>query len=155
MKPESSTSAKNTLEAAPQSHKFMAYPASTLSPVIQPTDLTTFKSRGIGMVGRDLQQKIQEMHSEYRKLVDEFNWNKLVYESRFSFEPVIGHTYHLYMDAAGFFLSMIEPARWKKRFIASLQLGFNGRWILKECDPSFHLEDYLMGGSSDEAEEVA
>jgi len=133
----------------------MAYPASTLSPVIQPTDLTTFKSRGIGMVGRDLQQKIQEMHSEYRKLVDEFNWNKLVYESRFSFEPVIGHTYHLYQDDAGFFLSMIEPARWKKRFIASLQLGFNGRWILHDSDPSFNLEDFLEGRDPGGDEEVA
>jgi hypothetical protein len=29
----------------------------------------------------------------------EYEWNELVYNSKFSFEPVIGEIYHLYRDA--------------------------------------------------------
>jgi hypothetical protein len=40
--------------------------------------------------------------------MEEYEWNELVYNSKFSFEPVIGEIYHLYRDAAGLnFLSLI------------------------------------------------
>jgi len=44
---------------------FMPYPVSTLSPKIIPNDLSTFKSRGISQVERDLQQKLIQMREEY------------------------------------------------------------------------------------------
>jgi hypothetical protein len=33
--------------------------------------------------------------------MEEYEWNELVYNLKFSFEPVIGEIYHLYRDAAG------------------------------------------------------
>ena len=33
--------------------------------------------------------------------IQEDEWNKLVYDSKFSFEPIIGKIYHLFRDAEG------------------------------------------------------
>ena len=78
------------------SQAFLPYPISTLSPPIIPNDLTSFKSRGISQVERDLQQKLKEIRETYLATIDHFNWNKLVYEADIQFEPIIGGTYHLY-----------------------------------------------------------
>jgi hypothetical protein len=47
--------------------------------------------------------------------MEEYEWNELVYNSKFSFEPVIGEIYHLYRDAAGAKLSFVDgPQEWNK-----------------------------------------
>ncbi len=115
------------------SARYLPYPASTQSPRILPTDLTTFKSRGIGKVERHFQQKLQEMHEQYLEMVDQFNWNKLVYEAKFGFEPTIGETYHLYELSEGTTLSMIPPEKWRsKKWIGSFRLNADGQWQLIE-----------------------
>ena len=40
--------------------------------------------------------KLNELKEEYKKLVEEYNWTKLVYEAEYSFHPIVGHIYHLY-----------------------------------------------------------
>jgi hypothetical protein len=74
------------------SRAFMPYPVSTLSPPIVPNDLSSFKSRGISEVQRDLQQKLREIREQYLQAIDHFNWNKLVYEASIQFEPALGAT---------------------------------------------------------------
>ena len=53
------------------SRAFLPYPVSTLSPPIIPNDLTSFKSRGISQVERDLQQKLQEIRETYLQTIDQ------------------------------------------------------------------------------------
>ena len=75
---------------------YLPYPASRLAAKIVPQDLTSFKSYGITRVERELQQEMVELREAYMKIIDAFNWNKLIYEAIFNFEPVIGELYHLY-----------------------------------------------------------
>ncbi len=110
------------------SRAFIPYPVSTLSPPIIPNDLTSFKSRGISQVERDLQQKLQEIREEYLKTIDHFNWNKLVYEADIHFEPIIGGTYHLYEMRGRRLLSMIGPDEWPQRHLATVRLNLDRQW---------------------------
>lgn len=131
------------LDAAPRQN-YLPYPASTLSPQIVPTDLTSFKSRGAGKAMKVFRQQLSELQARYHDVVDEFNWNKLVFESRFNFEPVIGETYHLYQDGKdGFRLSLIEPGQWAKPYVGSFQLDAEGRWKVVEIAEGFDLKKYL------------
>lgn len=114
------------------SRAFMPYPASTLSPPIVPNDLSSFKSRGISEVQRDLQQKLRELREEYLRAIDHFNWNKLVYEASIQFEPVVGQTYHLYAMRRGNVLSMIAPHEWPMRHLATVRLNVDRQWQV-EC----------------------
>ena len=112
------------------SRAFMPYPVSTLSPPIVPNDLTSFKSRGISEVQRDLQQKLVEIREQYLKAIDHFNWNKLVYEAEIHFEPVVGGVYHLYDIGGRRALSMIEPGQWPHRHLATVRLNYDRQWLV-------------------------
>jgi hypothetical protein len=121
----------------PSTNAYLPYPVSTLSPRIVPTDLSSFKSRGISQVERDLQQKLVELRETYLAAIDHFNWNKLVYESEIAFEPVVGETYHLYESRGRRVLSMIAPHEWPMRHLASLRLNVDRQWqvIDSKVDP--------------------
>lgn len=126
---------------------YLPYPASTLSPNITPPDLSDFKSRNITEVQRELSQKLNKIRQEYIQVVDAFNWNKIIYESNFGFEPVIGHTYHLYRESNGFRLSMIEPAKWMgKQFVGSFRLSAGGQWAPEELAEGFDLHQFIANG---------
>lgn len=119
-------------ELAPRpSNAFMPYPVSTLSPPIIPTDLTSFKTRGISEVERDLRQKLTEIREDYLRAIDHFNWNKLVYEAEIRFEPVVGEIYHLYdMGNGRRALSMISPDQWPHRHLATVRLNYDRQWLV-------------------------
>ena len=114
------------------SRSFLTYPASTLSPRIVPTDLSSFKSRGISEVERDLQQKLVELREQYLKAIDHFNWNKLVYEAEIRFEPIVGGTYHLYEMRGKRALSMISPDQWPHKHLATVRLNVDRQWQIVE-----------------------
>ena len=117
------------------SRAFLPYPVSTLSPPIVANDLTSFKSRGISQVQRDLQQKLQEIRETYLATIDHFNWNKLVYEADIQFEPIIGGTYHLYDLNGRRLLSMIQPDEWTQKHLATVRLNMDRQWKIVETGP--------------------
>ena len=112
---------------------FLAYPASTLSPKIVPTDLTSFKSRGATKIQKALRQQLTELQEQYHRVIDEFNWNKLVYEADINFEPVVGEIYHLYRIRGKNTLSMIAPEQWPHPHLASFRLNLDRQWELTEA----------------------
>jgi len=114
---------------------YLPYPTSTLSPKIIPNDLSTFKSRGVSQVERELQQKLLKIREEYIEVVDHYNWNKLVYESEINFEPVIGNIYHLYNLRGKNTLSMIGPNEsfFGDSHLASFKLNIDKQWDLVEA----------------------
>lgn len=114
------------------SQAFLPYPISTLSPPIIPNDLTSFESRGISQVERDLQQKLKEIRETYLATIDHFNWNKLVYEADIQFEPIIGGTYHLYDMRGRKMLSMIAPDEWPQKHLATVRLNMDRQWKIVE-----------------------
>ncbi len=125
-------SATMTESDTKSSPAFLPYPVSTLSPPIVPNDLTSFKSRGISQVERDLQQKLQEIREMYLATIDHFNWNKLVYEAEIQFEPIIGGTYHLYEMRGRRMLSMISPDQWPQKHLATVRLNMDRQWKIVE-----------------------
>ena len=107
---------------------FLPYPVSTLGPPIVPNDLTSFKSRGISQVERDLRQKLEEIRELYLQTIDHYNWNKLIYEADIQFEPVTGGVYHLYEMGNRRILSMIAPDQWSHRHLATVRLNLDRQW---------------------------
>jgi Protein of unknown function (DUF2452) len=127
-------------EVSTPSKAFLSYPVSTLSPPITPTDLSTFKTRGISEVERDLQQKLRELREQYVSAIDHFNWNKLVYEAIIQFEPVVGETYHLYEVNNRNTLSMIAPHEWSHHHLATIRLNVDRQWKVEELGKDVNSE---------------
>lgn len=122
---------------------YLPYPASRLAPKIVPQDLTNFKSRGISRVERSLQQELVELREKYLQVIDAFNWNKLIYEAQFNFEPVCGEAYHLYEINQGRVLSMVPPDSWNKRWLGTFRLNADGRWLAVETATDFDLRNWV------------
>jgi len=125
---------------------FMPYPSSRLAARIVPQDLTSFKTRGISRVERELQQELVELRERYLSVIDAFNWNKLIYESQIGFEPVIGECYHLYEIRGSYQLSMISPHEWHQKWVGSFRLNADGRWQMDEVADDFNLRSWVDGG---------
>ena len=107
----------------------LPYGSNVSAPAIKVEDITTWKSINAVKVNHQLQTRFNELKEEYKKLVEEYKWNELVYNAKFNFEPIIGETYHLYVGRDGnMFLSMIEPNQWKYECVGSFKLDSNNKW---------------------------
>lgn len=113
--------------------KLMTYATNVGAPVIQIDDVAAFKSRGIRSVNKEFENKFNELKLQYENLMKEFENNELVYNAKFSFEPVIGEIYHLYRGIDGLnFLSLISPVECAREHLGSFKLNSEKKWIAIE-----------------------
>ena len=111
----------------------LPYGTNVGAPIIRVDDVVSWKNRGISNVNKEFANKFNELKLQYQKLMEEFEWNELVYNAKFSFEPVIGEIYHLYIgDDVNHFLSLIGPTEWNKEHIATFKLNSDKKWIKLE-----------------------
>ena len=109
----------------------LPYATSVGAPIIKIDDLVSWKSRGITSVNKEFQNKFDELKNQYEKLIEEFEWNELVYNSKFAFEPVIGEIYHIFIGNDGLnFLSLISPQEWNKEHVGTVKLNSDKKWIV-------------------------
>lgn len=118
---------------------FLPYATSVGAPIIKVDDIVSWKSRGITNVNKEFENKFNELKNQYQKLMEEFEWNELVYSAKFAFEPVIGEIYHLYAGEDGInFLSLIGPNEWNKEYLGTFKLNSDKKWIaLHQKETSF------------------
>ena len=107
----------------------MPYTTNVGAPAIRKEDIELWKQRAVTKVNHQLKARFEELKKQYEQLVDEAYWNDLVYNAKYSFEPIIGETYHLYYKNDEPFLSLISPDEWDKPFIGSFTLDTNNKWI--------------------------
>ncbi|WP_338410366.1 DUF2452 domain-containing protein [uncultured Flavobacterium sp.] len=108
----------------------LSYSTNVGAPAIKLDNLVDWKSNGIRNINKEFESKFNELKLEYQKLMQEYEWNEIVYNAKFSFEPVVGEIYHLYLADNGInFLSLIHPEHWNKVHIGSFKLNSNKKWI--------------------------
>jgi hypothetical protein len=61
----------------------LPYATTVGAPVIRVDDLVSWKSRGITTVNKELELKFNELKLQYQKLMEEYEWNELVYSAKF------------------------------------------------------------------------
>ena len=102
------------------------YPTSVGSQGFEPIKLDNIPSIN---ANNFFKGRLNELKEEYKKLVEEYNWTKLVYEADYSFQPIVGHDYHLYeREDKSLWLSLISPDEWDKPYVGSFRLLTNGKW---------------------------
>lgn len=108
----------------------LPYGSNVGAPAIKPDDIATWKVEKVVKTNNYFSTRYEEIKEEYRKLIEQYEWNKLVYESDFRFEPVKGKVYFLYQKQQGkLFLSLIEPELWNEIFIGAFKLDSEDKWI--------------------------
>jgi len=102
------------------------YPTSVGAPGFEPIKID---KSSVVTANHYFESRLNELKEEYKKLIQEYNWTKLVYEADYSFQPIVGHVYHLYeRKNKMLWLSLIAPNEWKQPFIGSFKLQTDGKW---------------------------
>ena len=117
----------------PETKKYDAsikpYATSVGAPVITTTDTVLWKNRSINRVNHKVNAKYLELKAEYEKMMEEFEFNNLIFNSKFNFEPIIGDVYHLYERENGeTFLSIIAPHECSFKSVGSFYLNADQIW---------------------------
>ena len=74
-------------------------------------------------------KRLGELKEEWDKLVGEYESTKLIYETTYTFQPILGEIYHIYRGKDDdSFLSLINPNEWDKEHLGSYKLNTNGTW---------------------------
>ncbi|MGY8886410.1 MAG: DUF2452 domain-containing protein [Flavobacteriales bacterium] len=105
------------------------YATNVGAPVITTTDTNAWKNRSINKINHKVEAKYLELKAEYEKMMQEFEYNNLIFESKFTFEPIIGEVYHLYKRKNGdSFLSIIAPEQCRFNALGSFYLNADHIW---------------------------
>lgn len=109
--------------------KELTYGSNVGAPAIKMDDVVGWKQTQANIVNKQFKSKYEELKEEFKKLIDEVNWNEMVYQSNYSFLPVMGETYHLYIKKDDtMFLSLISPSEWNQNYIGSFKLDSTQKW---------------------------
>jgi hypothetical protein len=105
------------------------YGTNVGAPVITTNDTNAWKNRSINKINHKVEAKYLELKAEYEKMIQEFEYNNLIFESKFTFEPIIGEVYHLYKRENGeSFLSIIAPEQCRFDALGSFYLNADHIW---------------------------
>ena len=111
--------------------KLLPYASTVGAPVIKLEDVASWKTQGIQKVNKEMESKFNELKNEYNRLIEEYQWNDVIYNAKFSFEPVVGEVYFMYRDNDDKeFLSLISPDEWNKEYVGTFKLNSERKWIL-------------------------
>lgn len=116
-------------EAQKYNAALMPYATNVGAPVITIADTTAWKNRSIHKLNHKVRTRYQEIKAQYEQLMYELEYNNLIYSATFSFEPIVGMLYHLYIrDSKETFLSIIEPDQCTFNYIGSFRLNADHIW---------------------------
>ncbi len=106
-----------------------------------PTSLSApkFELPNVGLVKTEASKKMIDVFNKEKddivamihQLQNEYTNSIMVWESKMSFEPIVGHTYYLYDFNGINTLSLLSPNDWDKsdKLIGSFTLNFDRKWI--------------------------
>jgi hypothetical protein len=108
----------------------LPYGSNISAPVIELVNTDAFKNKGVSKVKKIFDSELEEIAKKYYDLVEEVELNNMIYNSNYSFEPIIGEVYHLYENKNNeMFLSLISPLEWNEKHITSVRLNSEYKWV--------------------------
>ena len=120
---------KNKPDQVADNPSILPYASNVGAPAIKPSNLTSFKEEKLVKTNKYFSSRYEEIKKEYKKLMESYEWNQLIYNCSFSFKPEKGEIYHLYQrNDQNLFLSIIGPTEWNEIYIGSFRLDSNDKW---------------------------
>ena len=113
----------------------LPYATNASAPKITSEDLTGWKNTNIHKANHQIKTEYDKLKSAYDDLIQQYEYNKLIYNAEFSFEPIVGQVYHLYLkDNDQSFLSIISPNECSFKFKGSFKLNDDKIWLRVDED---------------------
>jgi hypothetical protein len=106
------------------------YPTNLGAPAFEAPNMQLAKAGAAQKMLSVFERERLEIIEKMKDLYEEYETSMMVWNSKISFEPIVGHTYHLYEFSSGKTLSLISPSEWKKQdcYIGSYTLTSENKW---------------------------
>ena len=105
------------------------YPTNVGAPVIEVLNTVAWKNKNLQSVNAQLDAKFNDLKHQLTIFKSLYESNQRVYNAKFSFEPIVGNVYHLYINSNGTeFLSILAPNECNFEFIDSFRLNSDKIW---------------------------
>jgi len=113
--------------------KLKSYPTSASAQKFDLPNVPLFRSESSKKMMDVFNREQQEIRERIEKLYDEYNTSIMIWESKISFEPIVGKSYFLYNFAGELTLSLIAPNEWGRGndFVGEYILNSDNKWITK------------------------
>ena len=112
--------------------------------VIRPEDIGKVKSNALSAMFKQtdsqldqIKEQIELLAKQAKRIEERKEISIIIYSAQMGFDPLIGHTYHLYKKSSDFILSMVSPGEWGNqipydKFVASVKLLSDHTWEIIE-----------------------
>lgn len=105
------------------------YATSFTAPVIKKVDTISWKKENIHQANSQFKSTFEEIKKQYQALLEEYQYNDIIYAAKFNFKPIVGEVYHLYKRGNDdFFLSILSPKECSFNYIGSYRLSSDKVW---------------------------
>jgi hypothetical protein len=111
--------------------KLKAYPTSAGAANFNLTNVQLFRSDSSKKMMDVFNREHEEIKNKIEKMYEEYNTSIMVWESKISFEPIVGKSYYLYNFSGELTLSLIAPNEWNKGndCVGEYLLNSDNKWI--------------------------
>jgi len=111
--------------------KLKSYPTSNSAQKFDLPNVPLFRNLSSKKMMDVFNREQQEIRERIEKMYDEYNTSIMVWESKISFEPIVGKSYFLYNFAGELTLSLIAPNEWGRGddFVGEYLLNSDNKWI--------------------------
>ena len=113
--------------------KIKSYPTSVGGQGFDLPNVPLFRSQSSKKMMDVFNREHKEIKERIEKMYDEYNTSIMIWESKISFEPIIGKSYYLYDFSGVLTLSLIAPNEWNRGddFLGEYLLNSDNKWIKK------------------------
>ena len=128
----------------------LPYPHNIGSINIRPEDEGKLKSRALSAMREQTTRQLNQIQKQAELLAMQANEIKQrmlisekIYQAKISFEPFVGHNYHLYKKEGNYVVMLIGPDEWGRRhgtsleYISSMRLLSDHTWELLDRSQDF------------------
>jgi hypothetical protein len=107
------------------------YPTNLGAPSFSLPNVSLVRTEASKKMTDVFEREKQEIIERIEKLQNEYSDSIMVWESKISFEPIVGKTYFLYNFGSGNTLSLLSPHEWNKGefLIGGFILNSENKWI--------------------------
>jgi len=111
--------------------KLKPYPTSASGPNFNLPNVPLFRNESSKKMMDVFNREHQEIRERIERMYEEYNTSIMIWESKISFEPIIGKSYYLYNFSEQLTLSLIAPYEWDKDrdYIGEYLLNSDNKWI--------------------------
>lgn len=111
--------------------RMKSYPTNLGAPSFDLPNVGLIKTESSKKMIEVFEREKQEIVQSIEKLYQEYSDSVLVWESKISFDPIVGKTYYLYDFNGVNTLSLISPEEWNRKdcFIGGFVLNSDRKWI--------------------------